>query len=302
MCFIYSHPASHLPPSFPLRTAWCRWTALRTLSDWPKKNIPKKEAERRKEDDDMNAERNRGCWATLTDTDLYNTNIWVFFHLSCRTKLKHLLTDVIFIPLLVSEFVKCVIQLTHFVTSCFLFSTFSFKGRSFALIALTSDFLIVCSAQVEFWAHSILLINFCGEQIHSQVTVTVSFWGRLSKNTSPLFSLWKRWRYVGDMIEEYTDFWFHMGQEQVSPGWKSIYELQTSSYLDVFFLGIWTHLFKTEHSGKDGPKTGTWNWTDNLKVTGLVVKQKILMCFRLNWPVLQVEIHFVERCFFCFYG
>lgn len=119
MCFIYSHPASHLPPSFPLRTAWCRWTALRTLSDWPKKNIPKKEAERRKEDDDMNAERNRGCWATLTDTDLYNTNIWVFFHLSCRTKLKHLLTDVIFIPLLVSEFVKCVIQLTHFVTSCF---------------------------------------------------------------------------------------------------------------------------------------------------------------------------------------
>lgn len=29
-----------------LRTAWCCWTALRTLSDWPRKNIPRKKAER----------------------------------------------------------------------------------------------------------------------------------------------------------------------------------------------------------------------------------------------------------------
>lgn len=58
-------------------------------------------------------------------------------------------------------------------------------------------------------------------------------------------------------------------------------------------LGIWSHLFETERSGNDGPAQ---NWTDNLK--GLVVKRKI--CCRLNWPVLQVEMHFVEKVFFVF--
>lgn len=51
-----SAKASVPPVSF--RTAWCRWTALRTSSSWPKTNTPRNEAVRqeRVEKNDLSVE------------------------------------------------------------------------------------------------------------------------------------------------------------------------------------------------------------------------------------------------------